>query len=116
MTLTITNIKRPGSDRPESVTLDGGVPLELALSSETWAVAFDAATISAAIGSDTIVLPRANGELKAGMLVSGTGIPAGTVIESVTTAKSSVSGWAKTRAATWSRPPVRTCATGTFGG
>jgi autotransporter-associated beta strand protein len=84
--MTVTGNGIPAGAKITAVSPDGkSVTIDKVVPPGTSLTAFDAATISAAIGSDTIVLPRANGELKAGMLVSGTGIPAGTVIESVTT-------------------------------
>jgi autotransporter-associated beta strand protein len=61
---------------------------------------FNAATIAASVGSAVIELPRADTTLKPGMAVSGTGIPPGTTIASISsdgktvTLSQSVSGTA----------------------
>lgn len=84
--MTVTGDGIPDGAKITAVSLDGkSVTIDKVVPPGTSITAFSAATIAAAIGSDTIVLPRPNTELKAGMLVSGIGIPTGSKILSVTT-------------------------------
>lgn len=84
--MTVTGTGIPDGAKVTDVSSDGKtVTIDKVVPPGTSVSGFNAATIAAAIGSTTIVLPRANADLKAGMLVSGTGIPEGTSIHSVVT-------------------------------
>jgi len=84
--MTVTGDGIPTGAKITAVSQDGkSVTIDKVMPPGTTVSGFNAATIAAAIGSNTIVLPRANDRLKAGMVVSGTGIPPNTTIQSVTT-------------------------------
>lgn len=84
--MEITGDGIPEGAKIVSVSVDGKtVVIDKEVPSDTAVTGFNAATIAASVGSSTVVLPRANETLKAGMTVSGTGIPQGTKISSVNT-------------------------------
>jgi autotransporter-associated beta strand protein len=84
--MTVTGTGIPDGAKITAVSQDGKtVTIDKVVPSGTSISGFNAATIAASIGSNTIVLPRANETLKEGMIVSGTGIPPNTKIQSVST-------------------------------
>ena len=84
--MTVTGTGIPDGAKVTAVSSDGKtVTIDKVVPPGTSVSGFNAATIAASLGSNTIVLPRSNETLKAGMLVSGTGIPPGTSIQSVVT-------------------------------
>ncbi len=95
--MQITGDGIPEGAKIVSISADGkSITIDKLPTGDKPITGFNAATIAASLNSSTIVLPRADETLVAGMRVSGAGIADGTTISSVTTVTDPDTGEKKT--------------------